>query len=605
MSSPVTWPFSIVAQIHMSPPGDPSLFAPSQSIRALVAGAGLSHVSIRFQNIQNSVSFTMLSVDTLDADIDRTTRSWSITTSSWECPRQLAQLPIRIELDFATNKQLDCFLFALSYVRFIDGRSSLAILSLSLSKAHEIVMVEDDESPVKTLSTHFVIMRTIPRDKCSVHTLPVELVSLIFLHCTPSGRHRFETPLLLLRICARWREIAIQTPELWRDPRFPLGPSFFRNRDNHHLQMASWFGRAKSSAIALSLVVRPPYYLPDQTFDLAQHNPFFFSHVRTLRISSPGSQLRHLLGSVDGSAMSVLEALSLFIDGSRNLCPPGVVFCHSAPLLRSLKIDTRQRLTVNPHYNGGFLTAFPWSQLTMLTLQMVLDVSVWIPVFSQCSLLETGRFVVRKDFHPFSKTPVTFHHLISLRVTFRQFCDTACFEHFTFPALMLLHLAGVMYPHDTLIPQLTALRTLFLDIVGLPQPLLQTVIRLHPKLKHLSFFIDGDHTPDHYTSVFQQLQQGDPLETLTISTLIEDHGEPQDLHMVASRAAAWAVQQAPATATEFRLLGPAIVLDAVLDALAQLDAVTASRRLNHDKHRFDNSSYSPKRFLRLCRRLDL
>ncbi|KAJ7464966.1 hypothetical protein B0H11DRAFT_1922387 [Mycena galericulata] len=599
MSSPVTWPFSIVAQIHMSPPGDPSLFAPSQSIRALVAGAGLSHVSIRFQNIQNSVSFTMLSVDTLDADIDRTTRSWSITTSSWECPRQLAQLPIRIELDFATIKQLDCFLLALSYVRFIDGRSSLAILSLSLAKAHEIVMVEDDESPVKTLSTHFVIMRTILGDKCSVHALPVELISLIFIHCTPSGRHRFEIPLLLLRICSRWRDIAVQTPELWRDPRFTLGPSFFRNRDNHHFQMASWLTRAKSSGIALALTVRNAPHLPDQTFNLAQDNPSFFSRVRTLRLSSSGSQLRHFF---EGAALPVLQTLYLLIEnGPAHLAVP---FCQSAPLLRSVQIDNSQRLAPAPQFEAGFVTAFPWSQLTVLIIQTVIGISVWIPVFSQCTSLETGHFVVKKDYRRYRKTAVTFRNLISLRVTFRRICDTACFDHLTFPALELLHLAGVIpqttLPHTSFIPQLTTLRALFLDVVGLPQPLLQTSIGLHPKLEQLGIYIDGVHTPDQYAAMFHP--RGDPLRTLTISTLIEDRGEAEDLHVVASRATAWAVQQAFATATEFRLFGPAIILDAVLDALTQFDAVTATRELSCDEDRI-NSPYFPRRFLSVRRRL--
>ncbi|KAJ7464931.1 hypothetical protein B0H11DRAFT_1922354 [Mycena galericulata] len=156
MSSPVTWPFSIVAQIHMSPPGDPPLFGPSQSIQAFVSGAGLSsHVSILLQDTQNSISFTMLNVDTLDADIDRITRSWSISTSSWECPRPLAQLPIRIELDFTTLKQLECFLFALSSVRSIEGRSSLGIFSPNLGQGFvNMRRTPEDKSSVKTLGRH-------------------------------------------------------------------------------------------------------------------------------------------------------------------------------------------------------------------------------------------------------------------------------------------------------------------------------------------------------------------------------------------------------------------------------------------------------------------
>ncbi|KAK6991788.1 hypothetical protein R3P38DRAFT_228724 [Favolaschia claudopus] len=54
-----------------------------------------------------------------------------------------------------------------------------------------------------------------------MHTLPPELISLIFVHCLPTGAagqrklHPSTPPLLLTRICSAWRTLALRTPELW------------------------------------------------------------------------------------------------------------------------------------------------------------------------------------------------------------------------------------------------------------------------------------------------------------------------------------------------------------------------------------------------------
>ncbi|KAJ7645619.1 hypothetical protein DFH06DRAFT_1425463, partial [Mycena polygramma] len=62
--------------------------------------------------------------------------------------------------------------------------------------------------------------------------LPPEILSLIFLQCLPSEEHEHDlrdprdrrilqnpspntAPLLLVRICSRWRHIALATPMLW------------------------------------------------------------------------------------------------------------------------------------------------------------------------------------------------------------------------------------------------------------------------------------------------------------------------------------------------------------------------------------------------------
>ncbi|KAJ7505013.1 hypothetical protein B0H11DRAFT_1613608, partial [Mycena galericulata] len=93
--------------------------------------------------------------------------------------------------------------------------SSMSCLSAYLTKAHTIVRTADD-SYLENLSSTFVEMRMIGH-KCTFNDLPNEVVSLIFLHCTPSQDQpaRLTVPLLLLQVCSRWSAIAIGTAGLW------------------------------------------------------------------------------------------------------------------------------------------------------------------------------------------------------------------------------------------------------------------------------------------------------------------------------------------------------------------------------------------------------
>ncbi|KAG1813978.1 uncharacterized protein BJ212DRAFT_1432772, partial [Suillus subaureus] len=49
--------------------------------------------------------------------------------------------------------------------------------------------------------------------------LPTEILSEIFLYCLPEDEHLVyasrQAPMLLTRICRRWREVAVGFPRLW------------------------------------------------------------------------------------------------------------------------------------------------------------------------------------------------------------------------------------------------------------------------------------------------------------------------------------------------------------------------------------------------------
>ncbi|KZT18879.1 hypothetical protein NEOLEDRAFT_1079122, partial [Neolentinus lepideus HHB14362 ss-1] len=58
-------------------------------------------------------------------------------------------------------------------------------------------------------------------ERLGIESIPIELLSKIFIHCLRVETDRFlrpnprEAPLLLIRVCKTWRDCAVNTPQLW------------------------------------------------------------------------------------------------------------------------------------------------------------------------------------------------------------------------------------------------------------------------------------------------------------------------------------------------------------------------------------------------------
>ncbi|KAJ7190541.1 hypothetical protein B0H12DRAFT_1246406 [Mycena haematopus] len=332
--------------------------------------------------------------------------------------------------------------------------------------------------------------------------------------------------------------------------------------------MALWVARAKSSSITLSLAVEDAKYLSHETFDIARRHPSLFPLVHDLQISSPQSQLYDLFGGTDGSNMLCLESISLIISKwkSRNWTL-GVRLCQSAPLLRKLTIRA-SGLVSSEQVSPGFITAFPWSQLTDLTMKLGLSLSVWMLIFSQCTSLLNGAFIVcTRGPDPHFPT-LAFNHLQSLRVAFTGFCNTIFFDHLVFPAIQKLHIAGLVDPHRHIaLPTLPHLRSFFLDVPGLSPHLLGNIIGSHPKLEQLRFM--ADESPDRYAAVFLRLQREYQLRTLTIST---PRDEP---HLFTDHVTSLVIKQASAFDCDVRLFGKTDTLDVLKNSLDKVSSIQA------------------------------
>ncbi|PPQ95619.1 hypothetical protein CVT26_008648 [Gymnopilus dilepis] len=90
-------------------------------------------------------------------------------------------------------------------------------------------------------------------------TLPVEIISIVFIFYVHHEKKRSHSPLILGRICRRWRQVAWSTPDLWT----ALAISTERATLPTHIQLAEeWLSRAGTLPLSIS-------YTSDDCYDTA------------------------------------------------------------------------------------------------------------------------------------------------------------------------------------------------------------------------------------------------------------------------------------------------------------------------------------------------
>ncbi|KAJ7658356.1 hypothetical protein DFH06DRAFT_1327634 [Mycena polygramma] len=549
-----SWPSRHSAQVLISANSD-SLFARNEEIVASIYGAGLSKVSLDFEALQNQGNkgdepyiFRLDDIDTLHTEVVRATLSWFFCTDHW--PHRTLRT-VHGWLRFHSPTQLDAFLFALSYIRLSQAYCPVARSPLHKPAEHHCYEFDVNE---------FYTMRAISYTHATTHILPAEILSTIFLFFSQS-------PLLLLQICSTWRAVAMGTPPLWCDPSFTLRRSFFYTRNpsfdhRHHnsvMQMSSWLTRARSVPITLSLTFHSSGY--GDRFDRENLGPLTFGSVKILGLYCTQPQLLHFLGD-DAPMLPSLETLSITVPQvSFHSCGRPVRLCRSAPLLRSLTIETESFTVIGDHH--GLVTTFPWPRLTRLSLQIELHMSTWIPIFFQCLSLQSGDFILRRARRSDPVTPTVFRDLASLRISFSGPSDTGFFDRVVFPVLRELHLTAGELDLEPM-PILPTLRVLILDTV-VPELVLQRIISAHPKLVELSVkTLHGGVCPDIWGLRY--------LRILTICAFISD----PDLVQTFVQDTAARVVQAVSAGCSLRIFAEEATLDSVRIALADEHRVKVS-----------------------------
>ncbi|KAF8211755.1 hypothetical protein K438DRAFT_57955 [Mycena galopus ATCC 62051] len=271
-----------------------------------------------------------------------------------------------------------------------------------------------------------------------VLSLPFEVTSKIFIQCLPDiqhpepvfnvRRHRYlpaplPSPVLLVRICRAWRDVALNTPKLWAE--FRISVEDWPDYTAGTLRLAEWIERAARSP--LSFIFRRPklHNVPAYTLDpLVRHS----MQWKTVDFCLPFQDLVQL--GVHGRLPS-LGMLQLELFG--NAGPTALSTFEDAPNLRTVVLRHLPPTTI----------LLPWAQLTHFTGERYEGPECLHVLRSAVSLVSCKFTDVDDDLNN-SNIPLPPHHALeALHLTGQLVC-LDILSILTLPALLELDFTDVV-----------------------------------------------------------------------------------------------------------------------------------------------------------------
>ncbi|KAG2098211.1 uncharacterized protein F5147DRAFT_714083, partial [Suillus discolor] len=160
-------------------------------------------------------------------------------------------------------------------------------------KYHHQQVVEKKEKIMQSMDLHKGLLSALWR-------FPTEVLSQIFNHCLPETP--FKAPVLLTRICQRWREVAVGTPDLWC--------RLYVEADDRGWEQAAfcydlWLKRSRGRPLSLEL----GHHYSTKLRSLLQPH---MRHIKFLRVSVDYFRGRHpQLFATDLPALQELTILGM------------------------------------------------------------------------------------------------------------------------------------------------------------------------------------------------------------------------------------------------------------------------------------------------------
>ncbi|KAF5337207.1 hypothetical protein D9611_002879 [Ephemerocybe angulata] len=266
-----------------------------------------------------------------------------------------------------------------------------------------------------------------------IRGLPDEIIRTIFSHCLPNPTRLWEDPfdnreymsaaqppMLLTFICQRWRQIALDFPELWQRAPINVSPSLQSPTDldlavQNASQLAQlWLSRAGNRPVAISI----SWKLSHAWTNFEKFLPFLTQH------SSQWKELRISASDMNrGLLKSILSLPSSSIPNLQNLEIPAWVLDDKkcllgGPSIRRFRYDTFGYRS--EAFDHDFIKIpLQWPQLTDLDIASMktTDTNIWKTLVN-CPRLERLRISINfvEIFEPYSSPRLLLSHLVLLHI---------------------------------------------------------------------------------------------------------------------------------------------------------------------------------------------
>ncbi|KAJ7506550.1 hypothetical protein B0H11DRAFT_234881 [Mycena galericulata] len=220
--------------------------------------------------------------------------------------------------------------------------------------------------------------------------LPTEIIWEIFLHCLPSikesSAHAPEryAPLLLLRICRIWREIALSIPTLWTTLYLCHIPIFNTHEvlttvEKFSRGVDAWIGRSGELPLSIEIRCSRVYpYLGPRVYQLLQLTINRLAHrLRSFELEMPFLLFSNIFAKASGTFPLLQDLTIRVMDESHGFWTSLLT---EAPQLRYVH---QCQL-----YGGDAAFVLPWGQLTTFVGQITsLDILKLAPALLHATLI--------------------------------------------------------------------------------------------------------------------------------------------------------------------------------------------------------------------------
>jgi len=289
-------------------------------------------------------------------------------------------------------------------------------------------LVKQQDKIIQSMNVHKSLVSALWR-------LPTEVLSQIFVHCLPATDYLWartgQAPLLLTRICRRWREVAVGTASLWCRLRVPFHYKDWRRKAFCY---DLWLKRSRGYPLSLKVMC-----FESDTTSLRSLLQPYVNHIRSLDITLSNTNPELVLKD-----LPALRELTVQWTSHHNISAVAQTISRPPITLRSLKV-------IGTSFVLEDLSPFIplWAHLTNVGIA-VDHPNTFLRLLHLCPNLSSLMFGIALD-HTQALEPLTHTKLQSLRIAYTRRLTNSLpdlFNALSLPNLRVLEARDAIWPHQ-------------------------------------------------------------------------------------------------------------------------------------------------------------